>query len=131
MLADGRALSLTDKCLTIGVPAEHFGLLDPRRDEPQLSAKLSELGVGDLAVSLVSIDPPATPAAPTGSSSSASTPAPGRTAQSAPKPLESKPAKVVPLQLNREEFLKDPLIQQALEIFKGQLVEVRAPGVES
>ncbi len=128
MLAEGRALSLTDKRLTIAVPAEHFGLLDPRRDEPALTAKLSELGVGDLAVALVPMDPPATTAAATPTAATA--PA-NRPVVAPPKPVEIKPAKVVPLLLNREEFLKDPLIQQALEIFKGQLVEVRAPGVES
>jgi hypothetical protein len=131
MLAEGRAISLTDRRLTIGVPAEHFGLLDPRRDEPALTAKLSELGVGDLGVSLVALDPPA-PTPPAAGAIPASTPSqPSRPVAAPPKPVETKPAKVVPLQLNREDFLTDPLIQQALDVFKGQLVEVRAPGVES
>ena len=131
MLAEGRAISLTDRRLTIGVPAEHFGLLDPRRDEPALTARLSELGVGDLGVSLVAMDPPATAATATGTTQAATGPQPSRPAVAPPKPVETKPTKVVPLQLNREDFLKDPLIQQALDVFKGQLVEVRAPGVES
>jgi hypothetical protein len=31
------------------------------------------------------------------------------------------------VQLNKDDFLNDPLIKQALEIFKGRIVEVRGP----
>jgi hypothetical protein len=37
--------------------------------------------------------------------------------------LKEKPA---PVSLNKDDFKNDPLIQKALEIFKGQIVEVRA-----
>ena len=131
MLAEGRPVSMTAKRLTIGISAEHFGLLDPRRDEPQLTAKLSELGCGDRSVSLVALEPEAAPAAAAGATTPAAAAPNPRPATPAPKPVEAKPAKVTPVQLNREEFLKDPLIQQALEVFKGQLVDVRAPGIES
>jgi hypothetical protein len=30
--------------------------------------------------------------------------------------------------LSKDEFIKDPAIRAALEIFKGQIVEVRPPG---
>jgi hypothetical protein len=36
------------------------------------------------------------------------------------------PEKPVSTKLDQEEFKNDPLIKQALEIFKGQIVEVRA-----
>ena len=130
MLAEGRPVSMTAKRLTIGISSEHFGLLDPRRDEPQLTAKLSELGFGDRSVSLVALEPEAVTAVAGATTPAVAAPAP-RPAAPAPKPVETKPSKVAPVQLNREEFLKDPLIQQALEVFKGQLVDVRAPGVES
>jgi hypothetical protein len=42
----------------------------------------------------------------------------------APKP---KPEKVVPIKLDPVEFKNDPLIKEAIELFKGQLVEVRRP----
>ena len=42
-------------------------------------------------------------------------------AAAVPNPRE----KVTPTVLNPEEFKNDPLIKQALEIFKGQIVEVR------
>ena len=129
MIAEGRPVSMTAKLLTIGISSEHFGLLDPRRDEPQLTAKLSELGFGDRSVKLVTLEVEPPPAGGT-STTPATAPSP-RPTTPPPKPVEAKPVKVAPVQLNREEFLKDPLIQQALDVFKGQLVDVRAPGVES
>ncbi|MCX6883020.1 MAG: DNA polymerase III subunit gamma/tau [Verrucomicrobia bacterium] len=39
---------------------------------------------------------------------------------------EVKGEKVTPVLLNKEDFKNDPLIKKALEIFKGQIVEVRA-----
>ena len=129
MIAEGRPLSMTATRLTIGISSEHFGLLDPRRDEPQLTAKLSELGFGDRFVSLVALEVDPTPS---GGALATPTTAPSpRPIAPPPKPVEARPVKVAPVQLNREEFLKDPLIQQALDVFKGQLVDVRAPGIES
>jgi hypothetical protein len=37
--------------------------------------------------------------------------------------------KVVPIKVDPAEFKNDPLIKEALELFKGQLVEVRSPSV--
>jgi hypothetical protein len=34
--------------------------------------------------------------------------------------------KLMPVAFDKESFKNDPLIQKALEIFKGQIVEVRA-----
>jgi hypothetical protein len=34
--------------------------------------------------------------------------------------------KLAPIPFNKDDFKNDPLIQKALEIFKGQIVEVRA-----
>ncbi len=42
-------------------------------------------------------------------------------------PEEPKAAKPALVQLNKDEFKNDPLIKQALEIFKGQIVEVLGP----
>jgi DNA polymerase-3 subunit gamma/tau len=43
------------------------------------------------------------------------------------KPLEAKPKAVAPILLNKDDFLNDPLIRQALEVFKGRIMEVRGP----
>jgi len=56
-------------------------------------------------------------------------PAPAPAGASTATPTPSVPAKrekVGPTQLNVEEFKNDPLIQKALEIFKGRIIEVRA-----
>ena len=34
--------------------------------------------------------------------------------------------KTVPVPFSKDDFKNDPLIQKALEIFKGQIIEVRA-----
>ena len=51
--------------------------------------------------------------------------------RAAPKPPEPKPAKPQPVRLNKEEFLNDPAIRAAIEVFRAQLIEVRAPGESS
>ena len=48
----------------------------------------------------------------------------------AAKPPEPKPGKAAPVQLDKDAFRNDPLIQQAVEIFKAQLIAVRVPGTE-
>ncbi len=131
MLSGGHAIALTDRLFTIGVDAEHFSFLDPKRDEPLLTAKLSELGVGDMAVKLVPLTmEPAEPAAKPASAAAAATSAAPRPVLS-PKAADPKPAKAAPVQLDKEAFKNDPLIQQAVEIFKAQLIAVRAPGTEA
>ena len=55
------------------------------------------------------------------------TPAPRVRAEPKAKEPATKPVKVQPVQLNKDEFLADPLIKEAIEIFKAQLIEVRAP----
>ena len=129
MLSGGHAIALTDRLFTIGVDAEHFSFLDPKRDEPLLTAKLSELGVGDMAVKLVPLTmEPAEPAAkPAATAATSAAPRPVLS----PKAAEPKPAKAAPVQLDKEAFKNDPLIQQAVEIFKAQLIAVRAPGTEA
>jgi DNA polymerase-3 subunit gamma/tau len=56
---------------------------------------------------------PATPAAGTD-------PKPAKSATPTPAPA--------PMLLSKDEFINDPAIRAALEIFKGQIVEVRPPG---
>lgn len=128
MLSGGHAISLTDRLFTIGVDSEHFSFLDPKRDEPLLTAKLSELGVGDMAVKLVPLT--LEPAEPVAKPAATAIPAAPRPVLS-PKAAEPKPAKAAPVQLDKEAFKNDPLIQQAVEIFKAQLIAVRAPGTEA
>jgi hypothetical protein len=107
----------------IGVDAERLGFLDPKRDEPLLTAKLSELGVGDLAVKLVPLESAPAETAPK-PAAMAPRPAPPSNRR---KPSRSKSPRC---NWTRRPSRTTPLIQQAMEIFKAQLVDVRAPGAE-
>jgi hypothetical protein len=59
-------------------------------------------------------------------------PAPVASAPPPAAPPAAKPAamasekKSTPVAFNKNDFKNDPLIQKALEIFKGQIVEVRS-----
>ena len=43
------------------------------------------------------------------------------------KSPEARPKAAAPILLNKDDFLNDPLIRQALEVFKGRIMEVRGP----
>jgi hypothetical protein len=67
-----------------------------------------------------------------GSLNGGSNPGPRPTATAAvrptdPKSAEPRPKPAAPVLLDKEEFRNDPLIRQALEVFKGRILEVRAP----
>jgi hypothetical protein len=59
-----------------------------------------------------------TPTAPPPRETARPSPAESRSPEARPKP-------VAPVQLNKEDFLNDPLVRQALEVFKGRIIEVR------
>jgi hypothetical protein len=65
---------------------------------------------------------PAKPAAAT--VKTAPTTAKPAEAAAAPAPVAEK--KTAPIAFNKDDFKNDPLIQKALEVFKGTIVEVRA-----
>ncbi len=119
-LSSGQPQSLVGRKLAVGFPEDDFELLNTSRTTALLAAKLSELGVGDVIVKLVSLKS-AAPALELSRPAAAPRPVP------VAKPPEAKPAKPAPLQLNKEEFANDPAIKAALEIFKATLIEVRAP----
>jgi hypothetical protein len=41
--------------------------------------------------------------------------------------VDARPKPAAPIVLDKEEFLNDPLIRQALDVFKGRILEVRGP----
>ena len=57
-------------------------------------------------------------------------PKPIAPAVAAPKPAapvaETAKTKPAPVSFSKDDFKNDPLIQKALEVFKGTIVEVRA-----
>jgi DNA polymerase III subunit gamma/tau len=109
-VVEGRQAFLQEKLRDLGHPGIQFKFVEA--DPPA--------GWGG-AAAMETVDetaPPAAPAAPV---------VRGATARSAPlPPAPSKQAGQGPTAFNKEEFKNDPLIRKALEVFKGQIVEVRA-----
>jgi DNA polymerase-3 subunit gamma/tau len=137
-LLEAHPVSLTAKLLTIGFDPEfedHIGLVDNARNHALLQTKLSELGHPGMQIKFVKAERPENFATPTVAAPATpaplTTPPPSNTATSpAPKPATAPAAapvkeKAAPIAFSKDDFKNDPLIQKALEIFKGQIVEVR------
>jgi DNA polymerase-3 subunit gamma/tau len=135
-LLEAHPISYNRNLLVIGFPAgseDHLGLVDNARNHTLLQTKLTELGHAGAQVKFVRAEPPenqgptptpvAGPApAQTPAPKPQASPGPARSAGRASAPNE----KVPPAPFDKEQFKNDPLIQKALEIFKGQIVEIRA-----
>jgi len=126
--------SLTRGVLAIGFDpefADYLPLVDNAKNQALLQNKLRELGIANAQVRFAKMNAPAAPAkAPVPASiEPAATPppppAPAAAAQAQPA-AAPKPEKAKPTRLDLSEFKNDPLIKQAIEIFKAQVVEVRA-----
>jgi len=136
-LLEAHPVSFTKNILTIGFAPEfedHIALVDNARNHALLQTKLSELGHANAQFKFVKAEPPAhrvpvvvetpaptAPAAPAKAAVPANTPAKPPVAPA--QPTKDKPASVP---FNKDDFKNDPLIQKALEVFKGTIVEVRA-----
>ena len=133
-LLEAHPVSFTNNLLIIGFDPEfedHLGLVDNSRNHTLLQTKLAELGHSNAQVKFVLAEAPANrpeikPIAP-------EKPAAEEAKLSAQAPEPSAPARATsaikekaPVAFNKNDFKNDPLIQKALEIFKGQIVEVRA-----
>jgi DNA polymerase-3 subunit gamma/tau len=122
-LVDANPVSFEKNTLTIGFDPEfedHLGLVDNARNHALLQTKLAELGHANAQIKFIKTEASAVraPAAPT---------APRRNdAGASPSSTSAAKGKPVPVSFNKNDFKDDPLIQKALEIFKGQIVEVRA-----
>ena len=137
-LVDAQPVLFEKNIFTIGFDPEfedHLGLVDNARNHTLLQTKLAELGHANAQIKFFKIE-----------ASAARVPQPAKVASpAAPKrlvsperseggteggaPASSTPVakeKPGPISLNKNDFKNDPLIQKALEIFKGQIVEVRA-----
>jgi DNA polymerase-3 subunit gamma/tau len=124
-LEQSRATNLVRGILTIAHPPEAY-IETPRSVAAMKSVLLAITGTAiDLRFVQTESNAPA-----------ALSPAPAL--RETPKPVvqESRPAEAkvkpaAPVQLNKDEFLNDPLIKEALEIFKGRILEVRASSSET
>jgi hypothetical protein len=126
---EAHPVSLVRNVFTIGIApefADHLGLVDNPKNRTLVQTKMHELGYSEVQVRFVLAEPPtgwARPAPPAPAVTTPTAPAPAAEALSTAAP-ESRPAKG-PVG-TATDFKNDPLIKQALEIFKGQIVEVRA-----
>jgi DNA polymerase-3 subunit gamma/tau len=130
-LLEAHPVSFNKNLFTIGFAPEfeeHLGLVDNARNHTLLQTKLAELGHANAQIKFVKAEcaagqqfeslqsavttPPRAPA-PSGA---------GNGPALAPSTTKSKQASAPP---NKEDFKNDPLIKKALEIFKGQIVDVR------
>jgi DNA polymerase III subunit gamma/tau len=135
-LLEAHPVSLQKNLFIIGFDPEfedHIGLVDNARNHTLLQTKLAELGHPGLQFKFIKAEAPAPavsapePPAPTPEPAPAPKPAapspPAKAAAASAPPAKEK-LSAVPF--SQDDFKKDPLIQKALEIFKGQIVEVRA-----
>jgi DNA polymerase-3 subunit gamma/tau len=130
-LLEAHPVSFERGVFTIGFDPEfddHRGLVDNARNHATLQTKLTELGHPHSQIKFIRAEAPAgrvrvvaPVAVPETVAASSAPKAVAKTPASAPK---DKPAPPAPF--DKDEFKNDPLIQKALEIFKGQIVEVRA-----
>ncbi len=106
--------------------ADHLNLLDVPKTHTLLQTKLRELGHAQTQVKFTQAERPegwtAAPATAPAKTEPPPTATPAAaTAKAAPKPV----AKPATNGLTKEDFKNDPLIKEALEIFKGRIVDVR------
>jgi DNA polymerase-3 subunit gamma/tau len=136
-LREAHPVSLAKNVMTIGFDPEfedHIALVDVSRNHTLLQTKLAELGHANVQFKFIKAEPPPDwqrAAEPTAAPApaSASAPVAKKTIPAAVAATdETTPAKEKPVSVpfNKDDFKNDPLIQKALEIFKGQIVEVRA-----
>jgi DNA polymerase-3 subunit gamma/tau len=129
-LLEAHPVSFVKNIFTIGFDPEfedHIGLVDNARNHALLQTKLGEMGHANAQIKFVKAERPADwsgqpvetapePEAPSPVTTKTKT-APAAASQTKEKPTLAK--------FNKDDFKNDPLIQKALEIFKGQIVEVR------
>ncbi len=116
--------------------ADHIELVNNSKNIELLQTKLKELGRPGTYVKFVKATAPvdrAKPAPARAPEPQRATPAPSQpspaTPNGAPPPAAraaATPPPAPPVQLNAADFKDDPLIQKALELFRGRIVEVRS-----
>jgi hypothetical protein len=126
-LTEAFPVSLAKGVLTIGFDpefADQMELVNNSRTITLLQTKLQELGHPGLQVKFTKAEAPALRAPkPVAAAAAPAAPAVPPTAQ--PAATAAKRAAPAPEKLSADEFKNDPLIQKALEMFKGQIVEAR------
>ncbi len=129
-LLEAHPVAFNGKLFTIGFDPEfsdHISLVDTARNHALLQTKLQELGHPQVQFKFIQAESPLPKASPA-PAAAAEPAATVSAAPPAPAPARAEPtaAKTANVSLSVEDFKNDPLIKKALEIFKGQIVEIRA-----
>ena len=131
-LINAQPVSFDTHLLIIGFDPEfedQLGLVDNARNHALLQTKLAELGHPNCQIKFIKseapVGPKAQPVSPAIASETAATPVAATAPKTAGSTMPATKEKAL-VAFNKNDFKDDPLIQKALEIFKGQIVEVRA-----
>ena len=132
-LVDANPVSFVKSVLVIGFDPEfedHLGLVDNARNHTLLQTKLAELGHANCQIKFIKAEASVgrvKPTAPTPVTATGPQSAPAATSpKQTPASLPAAEKKSAPVPFNKDTFKNDPLIQKALEIFKGTIIEVRS-----
>jgi len=131
-LIDAHPVSFEKNIFIIGFDPEfsdHLGLVDNTRNHTLIATKLAELGHHNAMIKFIKAEAPAGWERKTVAAAPPAIPVVPKNATATAKSVEVAPAaekKTAPVAFSKEDFKNDPLIQKALEIFKGTIVEVRA-----
>ena len=110
-----RTLSIAQtKLKELGYRDAHVKIVESRAPQEWTKPSVPQPAPADAVSAPVSIPPAATAVTPGGTPIAAARPS---REPASPPPAHEK--------ISHDEFKKDPLIQKALEIFKGQIVEIR------
>jgi len=127
-LVRGLPVSFTGKTLVIGFDAEfaeYIPLIDVPRNHALIQTKLMELGFEATQVKFIRVESPSAPRPPAPALAAGAPPAGSGAPATVNPPPAAKPVRSKATKLDPADFKNDPLIKQALEVFKGTIVEVR------
>jgi DNA polymerase-3 subunit gamma/tau len=125
-LLEAHPVSFKNSVFVIGFDAEfeeHISLVDNARNHTLLQTKLGELGHARAQIKFIKSERPADWATQPAES------APAAAAEAATSPSKPAITPATPAKASaggKDDFKNDPLIKKALEIFRGQIVEVRS-----
>jgi DNA polymerase III subunit gamma/tau len=136
-LLEAHPVSFQKNLFTIGFDPEfedHLSLVDNARNHTLLQTKLLELGHPNTQIKFIkaaapekrAVAPAESAAPPAPATVPNATPKQSAAAKSSAPPATPAKEKLASVPFSKDDFKNDPLIQKALEIFKGQIVEVRA-----
>jgi DNA polymerase III subunit gamma/tau len=125
-------VALNRNLLTVGFPpafAAHLPMADNPTNHRNLQVVLQEMGLSSPQVKFIQAEPPAGWSPVMAAISEEPPPfdpdpVPGAGAR--PQTQRGAPPAAPATQLTKEDFKNDPLIQKALEVFKGEIVQIQA-----